>query len=203
MQITFNLFREVRFIVQFKEWLCLLSYTNRMFSWLCSQQFSSCNSAGLIYSCKYLQMNSSNSPGISTLIYWEILAGMLPRITLWLTLLTSGVITQLKYQTVQRVTQSITAVTNKDVVLWQDMGWDLRQKVIFMSTFLSPLFDVYTSQKIGYRINKLSVNILMCPSICRSDRKLKFWSKVRMHVSFCRTLAWEVCFPIWVENSLC
>jgi len=72
-----------------------------------------------------------------------------------------------------------------------------------MNTFSFSLFNVYTSQKIGYRINKLSVNILMCLSIHTSERKLKFQSKFRTHISFCRTLALEICFSTQVENSLC
>lgn len=69
-------------------------------------------------------------------------------------------------------------------------------RVIFSSTFSSSLFDDYTSQKIGYRINKLSANIWVCLSICRSERKLQFQSKVRMHISFCRSLALEVLSPL-------
>lgn len=103
--MPFNLFRAVRFITVFKEWLCLLSCTNRIcFRGYHSQQFSSHNSVGLMYSSKYLWWGLSNSPGTSMVIYWETLAGMQPQIAPQLTLLTAGVITQLKHLTGQRAT---------------------------------------------------------------------------------------------------
>lgn len=101
--MPFNLFRAARFITVFKEWLCLLSCTNRIcFRGYHSQQFSSYNSVGSMCSSKYLWWNLSNSPGTSTLIYWETLAGMQPQIAPQSELLTAEVIEQLKHHTGQR-----------------------------------------------------------------------------------------------------
>lgn len=185
MQMPFNLFRALRFITVFKEWLFFLSYTNRIcFHVYLSQQFSSYNSVGLMCSCKYLWWNLSNSPGTSTLIYWEILPGMQPQITVQFALLTTEVITQLKHHTVQRATGSAAPVTNKDVVLWQHMGWQLWQKVMFMSTFGSLLLHDPTSQKSGCRICKLNVNMQTYPSICRSE-EMNFQIQVQTACKVC------------------
>lgn len=169
--------------------MIVLSFLHKqdLFSWVRSQQFSSYNSVGLMYSCKYLWWNLSNSPGTLTLIYWETLAGMLPQITLQFTLLTAGVITQLKHHTVRE--QLCLHLLLPTRMLFYGSTWgDTWQKVMLMSTCSSLLFHGSTSQKIGCRINKLNANMQTCPSICRFERKLTFKYKFRLHVSLCRPL---------------
>lgn len=140
--MPFNLFRAVRFITVFKEWLCLLSCTNRIcFRGYHSQQFSSHNSVGLMYSSKYLWWGLSNSPGTSTVIYWETLAGMQPQIAPQLTLLTAGVITQGREQLL-----SASPGANVGVVPWWHTGWQSWQKLMFASTFSSLLFHDFITE---------------------------------------------------------